>query len=208
MIDAVGHALSMAFAMGWEILWPLILGFTLSGVVQAIVSRSEMSRLLPDDRPRSIATALALGAASSSCSYAAVALARSIYRRGAHFTAAMAFEMASTNLVVELSVITLALLGWQLTLAEFVGAPLMVVFLTLLFRMFLQPGPSRTSQETGGQGRCGPHGRPRRNGHVGPRGRVALAADDIRPRSHRDQPLFRDGLGRGLARHRRRTVDR
>jgi uncharacterized protein len=131
------RALEIALAIGWEILWPLILGFALSAVVQAVVSHQQMSRLLPDDRPRSIATALALGAASSSCSYAAVALARSIFCKGADFTAAMAFEMASTNLVVELGIITLALLGWQLTLAEFVGAPLMVVFLTLLFRMFL-----------------------------------------------------------------------
>src|ERR1700686_2245795 len=137
MIDAILRALSMAFAMGWEILWPLILGFALSAVVQAVVSHREMARLLPDDRPRSIATALALGAASSSCSYAAVALARSIFRKGAHFTAAMAFEMASTNLVVELGIIMLVLLGWQFTLAEFVGAPLMVVFLVLLFRTFL-----------------------------------------------------------------------
>jgi uncharacterized membrane protein YraQ (UPF0718 family) len=98
-----------------------------------------MSQLLPDDRPRSIATALALGAASSSCSYAAVALARSIFRKGAHFTAAMAFEMASTNLVLELSIIMVALLGWQLTLAEIGGAPLMVVLLVLLFRIFLNP---------------------------------------------------------------------
>src|SRR5215831_16278493 len=120
-----------------EILWPLILGFTLSAVVQAAVSKQQMSQLLPDDRPRSIATALALGAASSSCSYAAVALARSIFRKGAHFTAAMAFEMASTNLVLELSIIIVALLGWQLTLAEFVGAPLMVAILVLLFRLFL-----------------------------------------------------------------------
>jgi uncharacterized membrane protein YraQ (UPF0718 family) len=137
MIDAVIHALGMALAMGWEILWPLILGFALSAVVQAAVSKQQMSWLLPDDRPRSIATALALGAASSSCSYAAVALARSIFRKGAHFTAAMAFEMASTNLVLELGLIMLVLLGWQFTLAEFVGAPLMVVFLVLLFRMFL-----------------------------------------------------------------------
>jgi uncharacterized protein len=137
MIDAVMRALEMALAMGWEILWPLILGFALSAVVQAAVSHQQMSRLLPDDRPRSIATALALGAASSSCSYAAVALARSIFRKGAHFTAAMAFEMASTNLVLELSIIMVALLGWQLTLAEFVGAPIMVVFLVLLFRVFL-----------------------------------------------------------------------
>jgi len=137
MIDAVIRALAMALAMGWEILWPLILGFTLSAVVQAAVSKQQMSQLLPDDRPRSIATALALGAASSSCSYAAVALARSIFRKGAHFTAAMAFEMASTNLVLELSIIMVALLGWQLTLAEIGGAPLMVVLLVLLFRTFL-----------------------------------------------------------------------
>src|SRR5262249_32367937 len=91
MIEAVTLALGMALAMGWEILWPLILGFALSAVVQAAVSKQQMSQLLPDDRPRSIATALALGAASSSCSYAAVALARSIFRKGAHFTAAMAF---------------------------------------------------------------------------------------------------------------------
>jgi uncharacterized membrane protein YraQ (UPF0718 family) len=139
MIDALAHALSMAFAMGWEILWPLILGFFLSAVVQAVVSHREMSRLLPDDRPRAIAIALALGAASSSCSYAAVALARSLFRKGANFTAAMAFEMASTNLVAELGIIMLVLLGWQLTVAEFIGAPIMVALLVVIFRLFLSP---------------------------------------------------------------------
>jgi hypothetical protein len=139
MVDALAHAFGMAFAMGWEILWPLILGFLLSAVVQAVVSHREMSRLLPSDGPRSIATALALGAASSSCSYAAVALARSLFRKGANFTAAMAFELASTNLVAELSIIMLVLLGWQLTLAEFIGAPIMVVLFVFLFRKFLSP---------------------------------------------------------------------
>src|SRR5690349_12716833 len=119
MADLILHPLGMAFAMGWEILWPLILGFALSGIVQAVVSHQQMSRLLPDDRPRSIATALVLGAASSSCSYAAVAIARSVFRKGADFTAAMAFEMASTNLVLELSIIMLVFLGWQFTVAEF-----------------------------------------------------------------------------------------
>ena len=109
----------------------------MSAVVEAVVSHQQMSRLLPDDRPTSIVKALALGAASSSCSYAAVALARSLFRKGANFTAAMAFEMASTNLVVELSIIMLVFLGWQFTVAEFVGAPLMVAFLVLLFRRFL-----------------------------------------------------------------------
>src|SRR6516162_1085283 len=116
MIDAIGHALWMALAMGWEILWPLVLGFALSGAVQAVVSHQEMSRLMPDDGPRSIAIALGLGAASSSCSYAAVALARSVFRKGANFTAA--FQMASTNLVLELSIILVVLMGWQFMLAE------------------------------------------------------------------------------------------
>ena len=137
MVDLLLRALGMAFAMAWEILWPLILGFTLSAVIEAVVSHRQIARLLPDDRPRTIAKALALGAASSSCSYAAVAIARSLFRKGAHFTAAMAFEMASTNLVLELSIITLVFLGWQFTLAEFIGAPIMVAFLVILLRMFL-----------------------------------------------------------------------
>src|SRR5438270_6424097 len=137
MTEQILRAFGMAFAMGWEILWPLILGFTLSGVVQAVVSHQEMARLLPDDRPATIAKALALGAASSSCSYAAVAIARALFRKGADFTAAMAFEMASTNLVVELAIIMLVFLGWQFTLAEFVGAPIMVALLVVLFRSFL-----------------------------------------------------------------------
>jgi uncharacterized protein len=137
MTEQILRALGMAFAMGWQILWPLMLGFTLSGVVQAVVSHQEMARLLPDDRPATIAKALALGAASSSCSYAAVAITRALFRKGADFTAAIAFEMASTNLVVELAVIMLVFLGWQFTLAEFVGAPIMVVLLVVLFRLLL-----------------------------------------------------------------------
>jgi uncharacterized protein len=137
LIAALGHALWMAFAMFWEILWPLILGFGLSGVVQAVVSKGEMSRLLPNDSPKSLAIATGLGAASSSCSYAAVALARSIFRKGADFTAAMAFELASTNLVAELSVILIVLMGWQFALAEFTGGPLMIVIIAVLFRLFL-----------------------------------------------------------------------
>ncbi|HYT30343.1 MAG TPA: permease [Actinomycetota bacterium] len=136
---AIAHALSFAFGMTWEILWALVLGFFLSGAVQAVVSKQEMTRLLPDDSPRTLAISCGLGAASSSCSYAAVALARSIFRKGANFTAAIAFEFASTNLVVELGIILALLIGWQFTLAEFVGGPLMVVLLALLFRAFLTP---------------------------------------------------------------------
>src|SRR5256885_849319 len=139
LLGAIGQALWMAFAMFWEILWPLILGFGLSAVVQAVVSKSEMTRLLPNDSPKSLAIACGLGAASSSCSYAAVALARSIFRKGANFTAAIAFELASTNLVIELGIIMILLLGWQFTLAEFVGGLLMVAILAVLFKAFLRP---------------------------------------------------------------------
>src|ERR671937_2471519 len=96
LVHAIGHGLNLAFSMTWEVTWALILGFALSGAVQAVVSKAEMSRLLPDDSPRSLGIACGLGAASSSCSYAAVALARSIFRKGADFTASMAFEIAST----------------------------------------------------------------------------------------------------------------
>src|SRR5205809_3385412 len=142
MLASVGgelvQALSFAFGMFWEILWALILGFALSAAVQALVSKEEMRRLLPDDSPRSLAVATGLGAASSSCSYAAVALARSLFRKGADFTAAMAFQFGSTNLVIELGIIMALLLGWQFVLGEFVGGPLMIVLVALLFRLFLK----------------------------------------------------------------------
>jgi uncharacterized membrane protein YraQ (UPF0718 family) len=131
-------ALSFTFGMFWEILWALILGFTLSGVVQAVVSKREMHRLLPDDSAKTLVVATGLGAASSSCSYAAVALARSLFRRGADFTAAMAFEFASTNLVFELGLVMGLLLGWEFVVGEFVGGPLMIVLLALVFRVFLK----------------------------------------------------------------------
>src|SRR5437899_12912140 len=126
---AAWESLSLAFAMFWEILWALILGFGLSAVVQAVVSKREMTRLLPDDSSKSISIACGLGAASSSCSYAAVALARSIFRKGANFTAAMAFQFASTNLVIELGIIMIDLMGWQFAAVEFIGGPLMIMII-------------------------------------------------------------------------------
>src|SRR5213082_1057388 len=139
---AVGHelwrALSFAFGMTWEVLWALILGFALSAAVQAVVSKREMRRLLPDDSPKTLAIASGLGAASSSCSYASVALARSLFRKGADFTAAMAFQFASTNLVIELGIIMAVLLGWQFTVAEFIGGPIMIALLWLVFRATLR----------------------------------------------------------------------
>jgi uncharacterized membrane protein YraQ (UPF0718 family) len=138
LLNALGHALAIAGSMTWEILWALVLGFFLSGAVQAVVRKDEIGRLMPDDSPRSLAIATAAGAASSSCSYAAVALARALFRKGAHFTAAMAFEIASTNLVIELGILLALLLGWQFTLAEFVGGPLMILVVALLFRFWVR----------------------------------------------------------------------
>ncbi len=117
---AIVHTLSMAFA----IFRALPLGFFISGIVQAVVSKREMSRLLPDRPPASIWKALGLGAASSSCSYAAVAITRSLIRKGADFTAAMAFETVSTNLVAELAIIMAVLIGWQFAVLSSLALPL------------------------------------------------------------------------------------
>jgi uncharacterized membrane protein YraQ (UPF0718 family) len=160
IVTAVFQAISFSFAMGWQILWALILGFTLSGVVQAVVSKGEMSRLLPDDSPRTILLASALGAASSSCSYAAVALARSIFKKGGNFNAAMAFQFASTNLVLELGIILAVLIGWQFTLAEFIGGPIMIVLLVLMLRRVMsreRVAEARRRAEENRQGRMEGH---------------------------------------------------
>ena len=154
-MHAIVHALSITGSMTWEITWALILGFALSAVVQAVVRRSTVVRLLGDARPRTLALAAGLGAASSSCSYAAVALARALFRKGADFTAAMAFEIASTNLVIELGVILALLMGWQFTLAEFTGGPLMIVFLAVLFRLFLRGRLLRQAREQADRGLAG-----------------------------------------------------
>ncbi|MGI9089675.1 MAG: permease [Gemmatimonadaceae bacterium] len=145
----------MSFAMFWEILWPLILGFTISGIIQAVVSKRQMVKLMGDDRPKTLAVACSLGAASSSCSYAAVAIARSVFKKGGNFTAAMAFELASTNLVLELGIILIVLMGWQFALAEFTGGPLMVVFLAFLFRRFLSKRQVDEAREQADKGVAG-----------------------------------------------------
>src|SRR5206468_7967577 len=160
IIDAIAAAFIEAFNMAWEVLWPLILGFALSGAVQAVVSHRAMSRLLGDDSPRSLTYATLFGIASSSCSYAAVALARSLFVKGASFTAAMVFELASTNLVIELGIILIILMGWQFAAAEFVGGILMVIFIALIFRLTLTPRlvqMARTHAEKGLMGRMEGH---------------------------------------------------
>ena len=137
-LTEIGRALTMGALMGWQMLWALILGFGLSAVVQATVSREKVAKLMPDGGPRSIAIASGLGAASSSCSYAAVAIARTLFRKGADFRAAMAFEFASTNLVFELGLSLIVLMGWRFAAAEFVGGPVMIVLLVVLLNLFFR----------------------------------------------------------------------
>ena len=154
-LDAIGHALATAGSMTWQITWSLILGFTLSAVAQAVVRRETVARMLGDDKPKALARATGLGAASSSCSYAAVALARALFRRGASFTAAMAFEIASTNLVIELGIIMALLIGWQFTLAEFVGGPIMIVLVAVAFRLFVRQRLIDAAREQADKGLAG-----------------------------------------------------
>ncbi len=128
----VGDSLREAFFMFWETLWALVLGFGLAGAVQAFVSRGQMQRVMGHRGPAALTRSSLLGMASSSCSYAASALAKSLFQRGADFTAAMVFMFASTNLVAELGIVLWLLIGWQFTLAEFVGGAIMIVLLGVL----------------------------------------------------------------------------
>jgi uncharacterized protein len=132
ILELAGNSLVEAFFMFWATLWALILGFTLSGIVQSFVSREDMHKLMGNHKPKTIVRSGLLGIASSSCSYAASALAKSLVQRGADFTTAMVFMLASTNLVVELGIVLWLLLGWQFALAEFVGGAIMIVLFVLL----------------------------------------------------------------------------
>lgn len=155
VLSALGDALATSAVMAWQIGWSLVLGFTLSAVVQALVRRDTITRMLGDDRPATLARATGLGAASSSCSYAAVALARSLFRKGAGFTAAMVFEIASTNLVIELGIILALLLGWQFTLAELVGGPIIIVLVAVAFRVVVRGKVIDAAREQAEKGLAG-----------------------------------------------------
>ena len=161
ILQEIGKALSLAFAMFWQVLWPLALGFLLSAVVEALVSKHTISRLLGKDKPRQVVIATAFGAASSSCSYAAVAIARSLFRKGATLANAIIFEFASTNIVFELGLVLLILLGWQFLGAELLGGLLMVVLLAIVFRVTLSNrliSAARRQAERGLLGRMEGHG--------------------------------------------------
>ena len=138
IVDAVLHALQLSFFMFWEVLWPLAFGFLLSAIVQTVVSKKAVASALGRPDLRGFALACGLGAASSSCSYAAVAVARTLFRKGASFVNAIVFEFASTNLVFELGLVLLILLGWQFVAAEFAGGLLMAVILWIIFKLTLR----------------------------------------------------------------------
>ncbi|MHB8509925.1 MAG: permease [Candidatus Dormibacteria bacterium] len=140
VLEGIGKALLYGFDMFWAVLWPLALGFLLSAVVETVVSKQAIIKALGRDSAKSAAVASALGAASSSCSYASIAVARSLFRKGATFANAIIFEFASTNLVIELGLVLLILLGWGFLIGELAGGVLMVILLAVIFRLTLRPG--------------------------------------------------------------------
>jgi uncharacterized membrane protein YraQ (UPF0718 family) len=139
VIDKIGEGLANAGMMAWEVWWALVLGFAISAIVQAWIPRERIQAALAGDGFAPVARATGLGAASSSCSYAAIAIARSLFAKGASAVSALAFQFASTNLVWELGLVLWILLGWQFTLAEFVGGIVMIVLMAVLLRIFVSP---------------------------------------------------------------------
>ena len=137
VLDTIAGALEDAFLMAWEVWWALVLGFAISAIVQAWVPRERIQSSMGGAGWRPVALASGLGAASSSCSYAAIAIAKSLFQKGASAASALAFQFASTNLVVELGIVIWVLMGWQFTLAEFVGGIVLIVIMSLLLRMFV-----------------------------------------------------------------------
>jgi uncharacterized membrane protein YraQ (UPF0718 family)/YHS domain-containing protein len=156
-IADIGSSFREAFFMFWETLWALILGFTLSGMVQAFVSRAQMQRVMGDHGPKAVVRASAFGMVSSSCSYAATAMAKSLFQKGADFVSAMVFMFASTNLVVELGVVLAVLMGWQFAAAEFVGGPIMIALLALTGGFVLRRGLAERARARLQSGAIGGH---------------------------------------------------
>jgi uncharacterized membrane protein YraQ (UPF0718 family) len=139
VLGTVLEGIEQSLLMAYEVWWALVLGFAISGVVQAWVPRERIEATMAGDGARPIAWATGLGAASSSCSYAAIAIAKSLFQKGASAAAALAFQFASTNLVWELGLVLWVLLGWQFTLAEYAGGIVMIVMMTVLLRAFVSP---------------------------------------------------------------------
>jgi len=138
-LSTIAEGFKQSFLMAYEVWWALVFGFAISAVVQAWVPRERIEATLSGSGPRPIAWATGLGAASSSCSYAAIAIAKSLFQKGASAASALAFQFASTNLVWELGLVLWVLLGWQFTLAEYIGGILMIVLMSILLRFFVSP---------------------------------------------------------------------
>jgi uncharacterized protein len=139
MLTTIGDGFKDAFLMAWEVWWALVLGFAISAIVQAWVPRERIEKALSGSGAKPVALATGLGAASSSCSYAAIAIAKSLFQKGASATTALAFQFASTNLVWELGLVLWVLIGWQFTLAEYVGGLVMIILMAVLLRVFVSP---------------------------------------------------------------------
>jgi uncharacterized membrane protein YraQ (UPF0718 family)/YHS domain-containing protein len=137
ILDTLTDGLGNAFLMAYEVWWALVFGFTISAIVQAWVPRARIEASLSGGGVRPVALATGLGAASSSCSYAAVAIAKSLFQKGASAVSALAFQFASTNLVWELGLVLWVLIGWQFTLAEYIGGIVMIVLMSVLLRVFV-----------------------------------------------------------------------
>src|SRR5881398_2702799 len=146
-MGVVWHGLRDAFLMAWGVWWALVLGFATSAIVQAWVPRERIEATLSGSGPRPVALATGLGAASSSCSYAAIAIAKSLFQKGASAASALAFQFASTNLVWELGLVLWVLIGWQFTLAEFVGGIVLVILMSALLRFFVSPRLEKRARE-------------------------------------------------------------
>jgi uncharacterized membrane protein YraQ (UPF0718 family)/YHS domain-containing protein len=147
LLGDVGSGVREGFFMFWETLWALVLGFGLSGAVQAFVAKEQMERVMGDHGPAAVTRASFLGMVSSSCSYAATAMAKSLFQKGADFITAMVFMFASTNLVIELGVVLLVLMGWQFAAAEFVGGPIMIALLAVTGGFLLQRRLTESARE-------------------------------------------------------------
>lgn len=137
VLSVVGDGLKDAFLMAWEVWWALVFGFFISAVVQAWVPRPRIESALSGGGAKPVGLATALGAASSSCSYAAIAIAKSLFQKGASAASSLAFQFASTNLVWELGLVLWVLLGWQFTLGEYLGGIVMILLMWGLLRLFV-----------------------------------------------------------------------
>ena len=147
VLDVIWHGLRDSFLMAWAVWWALVLGFAISAIVQAWVPRERVERALSGNGPKPVAWATGLGAASSSCSYAAIAIAKSLFQKGASAASSLAFQFASTNLVWELGLVLWVLIGWQFAVAEYLGGIVMIVLMTVLLRLFVNRSLEHQARE-------------------------------------------------------------